>query len=140
MPTLQAHAAEVLDREADARAPKIVTAFVYPPIPVRTFDWQATYDGDEPNDDGQMAVGSGATEAEAVTDLIENNPRNHNPFEDLILELFASKGMLFRETRLRGRPIYCFCETDGDGTVWTRRFDTIDDRGTHAMRRLRDAE
>lgn len=56
-------------------APKIVTTFVYPPIPDRRCDWQAIYDDDEPNDDGQMAAGWGRTEAEAIADLTENHPR-----------------------------------------------------------------
>lgn len=54
---------------------RIRTDFVYPPIPIRTMDWQAVYDDDEPDDDGNMASGHGATETEAVTDLIENCPR-----------------------------------------------------------------
>ncbi len=56
--------------------PKIRTDFVYPPIPIRTMDWQAYYDGDEPNDDGQMASGHGRTETQAIADLIENHPRD----------------------------------------------------------------
>ena len=55
--------------------PKIRTSFVYPPIPDRRFDWQAVYDDDEPNDNGQMDVGHGRTEAEAISDLTENYPR-----------------------------------------------------------------
>ena len=55
--------------------PKIVTTFVYPPIPLRQFDWQAIYDDDEPDDDGRMDAGHGATEQEAIADLIENYPR-----------------------------------------------------------------
>lgn len=55
--------------------PRIRTDFVYPPIPIRTMDWQAYYDSDEPDDDGNMAFSTGATETEAVTDLIENHPR-----------------------------------------------------------------
>jgi hypothetical protein len=51
--------------------PKIVTTHVYPPIPFRGADWQAHRDGDEPDDDGHMRVGRGATEAEAVDDLLE---------------------------------------------------------------------
>lgn len=34
-------------------------------------DWQAHFDGDEPNDDGQMLVSRGATEQEAIEDLLE---------------------------------------------------------------------
>lgn len=53
-------------------SPRIIVTFIYPPIPIRTCDWQAHYDGEE---DEQMDVGQGATEAEAVLDLIENHPR-----------------------------------------------------------------
>ena len=48
--------------------PRIVTSFVYPPIPVRSFDWLAHYDNPE------GPVGSGETEAEAVNDLLSNHP------------------------------------------------------------------
>ena len=47
--------------------PRIVTTHVYPPIPVRVFDWCAHYEGEE--EDG--VYGWGRTEAEAVADLIE---------------------------------------------------------------------
>lgn len=47
---------------------KIVTNFVFPPIPVRSMDWSAvdndTYDYDQP-------IGWGATEQEAIADLLE---------------------------------------------------------------------
>lgn len=56
--------------------PRIRTDFVYPPIPIRNLDWQAVYDDDEPEEEGRMAVGFGATEAEAIADLIENHPRS----------------------------------------------------------------
>lgn len=50
---------------------KIKTHFVYPPIPVRSFDWQAwddnTYDGEG------CPLGHGATEQEAIDDLIEKS-------------------------------------------------------------------
>lgn len=59
--------------------PKIVTTHVYPPIPVRHMDWQAHYDNDEPDDDGRMDVGHGATTDEAVRDLMDNHPRSGNP-------------------------------------------------------------
>lgn len=55
--------------------PKIRTDFVYPPIPIRSMDWQAVYVDDEPDDDGHMASGHGRTETEAIADLIENYPR-----------------------------------------------------------------
>jgi len=44
---------------------KIVTEYVYPPIPVRQFDWSAVEDGYEPG----RPIGYGYTEAEAVKDL-----------------------------------------------------------------------
>ena len=44
----------------------IKTSFVYPPIPIRSFDWQAFEDGYEPGD----ALGWGATEEEAIADLL----------------------------------------------------------------------
>ena len=51
---------------------KIRTSFVYPPIPVRDFDWSAvdddTYDGAE---DGVYIIGFGKTEQEAINDLLE---------------------------------------------------------------------
>lgn len=40
----------------------------------REHDYCATYDNDEPNDDGQMRQGFGATELEAVMDLLANYP------------------------------------------------------------------
>ncbi len=50
---------------------KIITNNVYPPIGRRDCDWEAYYDGDEPNDAGWMLVGRGASEAEAIEDLME---------------------------------------------------------------------
>lgn len=47
--------------------PAIKTQFIYPPIPIRCFDWQATLADYEPGD----PVGVGATEAEAIADLHE---------------------------------------------------------------------
>lgn len=49
-------------------ARKVVTYCAFPPIPVRSYDWMAYYDGDE--EAGEY--GSGATEAEAIADFIEN--------------------------------------------------------------------
>lgn len=51
---------------------KIRTDHVYPPIPARDMDWQAIRDDDEPDDNGNMRFhGHGATEADAIKDLIE---------------------------------------------------------------------
>jgi hypothetical protein len=55
---------------------KIVTHFAHPPIPDRRFDWAAydddTYDVDFDQDGyfSHSPVGYGATEAEAVADLM----------------------------------------------------------------------
>lgn len=50
----------------------IRTNFDYPPIPVRQFDWSAidddTYDGAE---DSHCPIGHGATEEDAIEDLLE---------------------------------------------------------------------
>ncbi len=51
---------------------KIVTDYWRKPGPTDRFDWSARFDNDEPNDDGQMSQGYGATEAEAIADLLEN--------------------------------------------------------------------
>lgn len=48
-------------------AEKIVTSFVYPPIPIRCFDWCACRDGYEPGE----PLGYGATEAEAIEELLQ---------------------------------------------------------------------
>jgi hypothetical protein len=46
---------------------KIITEFVYPPIPVRCFDWSAVTDSYEPG----HPIGNGTTEQEAIEDLKE---------------------------------------------------------------------
>jgi hypothetical protein len=46
---------------------KVVTEYVYPPIPIRCYDWQATLEGYDEGD----PIGQGATEAEAIADLRE---------------------------------------------------------------------
>lgn len=61
-------------------ASKIVATFIHPPIPIRSFDWQATYDDYDADCDGDGffsndPIGHGRTEADAVLDLIENHPR-----------------------------------------------------------------
>lgn len=57
------------------KAISVVTNLVYPPIPTRQFDWVAIYEGDEPNDDGNIEAGYGRTEVDAVHDLIMNFSR-----------------------------------------------------------------
>lgn len=56
---------------------KIQTSFDYPPIPVRSFDWSAidadTYDCDCDQDGffSLSPIGHGATEQEAIQDLLD---------------------------------------------------------------------
>lgn len=50
---------------------KIVIHFWMKPIPPREFDWCAYRNNDEPDDDGHMLQGWGASEAEAIADLLE---------------------------------------------------------------------
>lgn len=45
---------------------KIITEFVYPPIPSRNFDWVAYRDGDE-----EGPQGHGATEEAAIAEFME---------------------------------------------------------------------
>ena len=45
---------------------KIITEHIFPPIPIRQFDWQATEDGW----DLGLPIGHGATEQEAIDDLM----------------------------------------------------------------------
>lgn len=51
---------------------KIRTERVFPPIPVREFDWSAQFE----EDDGDGVHGFGRTEQEAINDLLENYPRD----------------------------------------------------------------
>jgi hypothetical protein len=56
-------------------AVKIITHFVYPPIPVRNMDWQAVTDNYDCDcdQDGYFSrdpMGHGATEQEAIADLM----------------------------------------------------------------------
>jgi hypothetical protein len=59
---------------------KIVTEFWRKPIPLRKFDWSAiddsTYDGD-----GCHPIGHGATEAEAIQDLLDQIEEKENDRE-----------------------------------------------------------
>lgn len=48
---------------------KIRTEHVYPPIPIRAFDWSAV--DDDTHDGPGSPMGTGATEAEAIADLKE---------------------------------------------------------------------
>ena len=45
----------------------IITEYVYPPIPKRDWDWEATRGNYEPGD----PIGRGPTEAAAIRDLLD---------------------------------------------------------------------
>lgn len=51
---------------------KIITNNVYPPIPIRQFDWVAYYDGD----DELGEYGYGPTEQAAIADLAMTYPQD----------------------------------------------------------------
>jgi len=53
---------------------KIKTYYEHPPIPIRTWDWCAYYDGEE--EAGHY--GHGKTEEEAIEDLIVSYPEEDN--------------------------------------------------------------
>lgn len=65
------------DKDIDDAAPQnepesewpddIITSHVFPPIPLRQFDWSAARDGYEPGN----LMGWGPTEADAVSNLLE---------------------------------------------------------------------
>jgi hypothetical protein len=59
---------------------KLVTVHVYPPIPIRDYDWCAydssTYDGAE--DAGHQTVGWGPTEEAAVLDFNKQRQDDHD--------------------------------------------------------------
>jgi len=48
---------------------KIVTHHIFPPIPIRTHDWCAYYEGEEE----RGGYGYGRTEAEAIHDFLDNH-------------------------------------------------------------------
>lgn len=51
------------------RMKKIITDHVYPPIPIRTFDWCAFYEGDAESQN----YGWGKTKEKAIQDLISRS-------------------------------------------------------------------
>ena len=67
-------------------ARKIITHNEFPPIPIRSFDWMATYDNYEPG----SPIGYGATEQEAIADLVENFPDESDERNAHVAEPFRS--------------------------------------------------
>ena len=50
---------------------KVVTSFIYPPIPVRNMDWQVVLDNYDGTPDSHSPMGHGTTERIAVLTLRE---------------------------------------------------------------------
>ena len=61
------HAERKAHEEKYMAIDEIITSFLNPPIPVRSMDWQATRKG---YDEGDL-IGRGATEQDAINDLLE---------------------------------------------------------------------
>jgi hypothetical protein len=63
---------DVVHREAAEKiaGEKIVTEFVYPPIPDRRFDWSAVTDSYDGAEDSHCPIGYGRSEREAIDDLV----------------------------------------------------------------------
>jgi hypothetical protein len=93
---------------------KIVTEFVYPPIPIRQFDWSAidgdTYDGAE---DSRCPIGYGATEQAAIDDLLDQ-------MNDSCLTDVEQKAQAAR-CACRGSDDYCVCQNVPDDTTKAER-------------------
>lgn len=90
---------------------KIVTDFVYPPIPIRQFDWSAvdddTYDGEG------CKIGYGATEQEAIDDLLDQ-------MNDGCLTDAEQKAQATR-CACRGSDDYCVCQNAPDSVTKAER-------------------
>lgn len=65
------HMMDMALHKAGVIKPRIHTEHVYPPIPVRQFDWSAVTDDYDGADDSRHPIGHGRTEIEAVQDLLE---------------------------------------------------------------------
>lgn len=51
---------------------EIIITHIYPPIPDRQFDWSATWENDEPDDEGHWRlIGYGRTPLAAIVDLLD---------------------------------------------------------------------
>lgn len=70
---------------------KIITTFVHPPIPVRSFDWLAHIDGQE--EEGPQ--GWGHNEYAAVTDL-QDRFDDGTPASDLLMREFDDFKILLK--------------------------------------------
>ena len=58
---------------------KIITSYIYSPIPIRQFDWVAVTDDYDGAEDSHCPIGWGRTEAEAIADLMEQLEDSDQP-------------------------------------------------------------
>ena len=54
----------------------IKTSYVYPPIPIREFDWAAYFDDDCGCEECHALVSRGSSESIAITDLLQQMLNN----------------------------------------------------------------
>ena len=102
---------------------KIVTNFVYPPIPVRQFDWSAV--DDETYDGEGCKIGYGATEQEAIDDLLDQ-------MNDGCLTDTEQKAQAAR-CACRGSDDYCVCQNAPDlDTKAERRASSVSSKDSQA--------
>lgn len=59
--------------EHETRHGKVHTDFVYPPIPLRDFDWSAVFDDYDGAEDANCPIGRGPTEQAAIADLLDQH-------------------------------------------------------------------
>lgn len=116
----------------------IRTELVYPPIPVRNWDWEAVLDGYEPGD----PIGCGATEDAAIADLLDALEQTHDaPRIKQYLDAETADRLLVH-CGGRSRPALAVVILDYEGRNWSleRSPDTIlkeGDPGGVIWRRLR---
>ena len=58
------------------RTAAIIIHYEHPPIPIRTMDWSAWRDGDEPDYLGHMRIGFGPNPEAALKELLELEERD----------------------------------------------------------------
>lgn len=102
---------------------KIITNFWSKPIPPRQFDWEAYFDGDEPDDNGNMKCGYGLTEDAAVADLLEDmSPADIQWHQEMVSNHWTLPAPSFWLLRLWGirHVIACFLawRVDRHDNVW----------------------
>ena len=74
-------------RYPKCRCGKIITEFVYPPIPIRRWDWLAHYDGDEETGPFGEAAGRGL-QAASVSNMITSTRKEPSSSIQSVLMLY----------------------------------------------------